>query len=83
MSKRSKLSLLCLGRSDSCELSHLAGAYGAGCPIDPLLSREGSETQPSNLGPEAAFPVLLIFKTSDYYFRKEEVISTPSVYQEC
>lgn len=50
MSKRSKLSLLCLGRRDSCELSHPAGAcVCAGCPIDPLLSQEGSEIQPSNL----------------------------------
>lgn len=82
ISKRSKLSLLCLGRRDRCGLSHPAGAYGAGCPIDLLLSREGSEIQPSNRGPDAAFPVPLIFKTNDYYFRKEEVISTPSVYQE-
>ena len=82
MSKRSKLSLLRLGRRDSCELSHPAGAYSTGCPTDPLLSREGGEIQPSNLGPDAAFPVLLVFKTNDYYFRKEEVISTPSVYEE-
>lgn len=82
MSKRSELSGWCLGGRDSCEVSHPAGAFGAECPMDPLLSREGSEIQPSNLGPDAAFPMLLILKTSDYYFRKEEVISTPSVYQE-
>lgn len=32
--------------------------------------------------PDAAFPVPLILKTNDCYFRREEAISTPSVYQE-
>lgn len=75
-SKRSKLPLVRQGGRDSCGLSHpTSGARG--CPAEPRSSR-----QPRDLAPDTAFPEQLIFRLSCGFFRKEDVISAPCMYQQ-